>query len=187
MAKIPAARGVWAATLLTALAGCSSSDSAGEFDAANPSLSTPPASLAANAPAEVGVSLDGASCPKVTLREGTAILEKKVGNEIDYVAAISDTSRNCKMVDGRLVMQIGVRGRVTPGPVAQDRAVQLPIRVAIIRGEDVVYSELGQQSVQVSKGNGVAPFTYVDQDVTLTVDNPKSLQIFAGFDEGPPE
>lgn len=180
------------ATRLFALAGtiallsaCNSSNPGGELSASTESLATPPSSVTAPvAPLE---GLEAEYCPTVTLLEGTAILTKKVGNEIDYVAAISDASRDCRIVDGKLRMHVGIAGRVTPGPVAQDRTVRLPIRIAIRRGTDVVYSNLGQQSAKISKNDGVQTFTYVDADISLEQPTKRNLTVLAGFDEGAPE
>lgn len=185
MHMVTATRAFAMASIVALLSACNSSNPGGDLTASSDKLASPPSSVTAPvAPLE---GLEAEYCPTVTLLEGTAILTKKVGNEIDYVAAISDTSRDCRIVDGKLRMQVGIAGRVTPGPVAQDRAVKLPIRVAIRRGTDVVYSKLGQQSVQISKNNGVQVFTYVDATISLEQPRQRNLTVLAGFDEGAPE
>ena len=169
---------------LAALAACTSTTPP-EVASAGDSLATPPPSVTAPT-AEPGQT-EARFCPQVSLREGTSILRKKVSSEIDYVASISDTTRDCHIVDGKLRMEVGVRGRVTPGPVAQQRSVQLPIRIAILRGTDVLYSKLGKISVAVDKNAGTQTFTYVDRDIVLDAPKQPDVVAFAGFDEGPPE
>lgn len=124
-------------------------------------------------------------CPQVSLREGTAILRKGAGDELQYVASIVSTSRECHIVDGELRMKVGVSGRVVPGPGLKPGAVALPIRVAVVRGGDVLYTAQGSQSVELQPAQGVNQFVYVDQAVAVPEPTARNLVIYAGFDEGP--
>ena len=65
--------------------------------------------------------------------------------------------------------------------------MRLPIRVAVLRGNDVVYSELGQQTVAITRNGGAQTFTYVDESVLIDPAPTAGIVIFAGFDEGAPE
>lgn len=127
-----------------------------------------------------------AYCPQVSLREGTAILRKGEGEELQYIASITTTTRSCRVRDGQLYMEVGIAGRVVPGPAAKTGGATLPIRVAITDSGKVVYSNLGQQQVSVSHNSGPQNFTYVDRDVRLPEPQAKTLTIYAGFDEGAP-
>lgn len=124
-------------------------------------------------------------CPNVSLREGTAILRKGLGDDLQYIASIVSTSRDCRIVDGQLRMKVGVSGRVVPGPAAKPGATSLPIRIAVVRGEEVLYSAKGSQTIEVKPGQGGDQFVYVDQAVAVPEPTAKNLVIYAGFDEGP--
>lgn len=124
-------------------------------------------------------------CPRVSLREGTAILREGTGEAMQYVASIVSTSRECRIVNGELRMKVGVSGRVVPGPAAKAGAAVLPIRVAVVRGADVLYTAKGAQSIAIQPAQGGSQFVYVDQAVTVPEPTAKDLVIYAGFDEGP--
>ena len=180
---VTALRGAMVCSAMALLAACSSSNTGAQLDADAGALAAPGG--AAGAATAWAAGAESPFCPQVTLREGTAILRKNVGDEVDYVASISEATRDCRIIDGRLRMQVGVTGRVVPGAAARARPVNLPIRVAVLRGEDVIYSELGQQAVSVAPG-GAQTFRYLDQGVALDPTE-RNVTIYAGFDEGPPE
>jgi hypothetical protein len=132
-----------------------------------------------------------AFCPRVTLREGTAILRTFTKNnddnpdEIVFQATISDVTRTCKYRDGLLYMTVAAAGRVVNGPKGTAGNLELPLRVAVSRGESVPYTNLGKINVAVIPGAGATQFIYKDENVTVPGNSPRSLQVFVGFDEGP--
>lgn len=164
-----------AAALLT---GCVSTDG------------TAPQETAANVASQPGGFESGTVpdyCPEVELREGTGVLREENGGETAYLASISDISRECRIIDGQLRMRIGIAGRVVAGSTAAQDSASLPIRVAIVRGSDVLYSELGNKAVALNPGEGASQFMYVDENVSIPEPGERNLRIFAGFDEGPPQ
>ena len=82
-------------------------------------------------------------------------------------------------------MKIGISGRVVPGPAAKAGEIGLPIRIAVVRGVDVLYSQVGSTLVKVQAGGGSEQFVYVNQSVAVPEPARKDLAIYAGFDEGP--
>lgn len=162
-----------AAALL--LSACTSNDNGGAA-----LEGVPPAMAAAEAEGTIP-----AYCPQVSLREGTAILRKGEGESLQYVASIVSTSRDCRIVNGELRMKIGVAGRVVPGPAATPGEIGLPIRIAVVRGVDVLYSQQGSRAVTLRPGEGAEQFVYVDQAVAVPDPTARSLVVYAGFDEGP--
>ncbi|WP_102959888.1 hypothetical protein [Mangrovicella endophytica] len=122
-------------------------------------------------------------CPKIVLREGTAILKRQKGDALDFVASVTGTSRDCRIIDGQLHMKVGVAGRVVPGSATKAAKVNLPIRIAVVRGNEVQYSQMGRQSVTLE--GGATQFVYVDEAVVVPQPTAQDLQVFAGFDEGP--
>lgn len=167
---------------LLLLAGCASTDSGAALEDSVASITPAPG---ASASFESGTVPE--YCPTVSLREGTEILTRQTGDAVAYQASISETSRDCRIVDGQLRMRIGVTGLLTPGPRAAPGAVQLPVRVAIVQGDDVLYSQLGQQTVSVDPVGGAQQFIYVDEGIAIPERTERDLVIYAGFDEGPPQ
>ncbi len=123
-------------------------------------------------------------CPRIALRENTAVLRKGTGESMDYIASITETVRECRVADGELRMRVGVSGRVVAGPAGRSGTATLPVRVAVRGGTgEVLYSEKG--SVQASFGSGVpGRFAFVDGNVRVPEPTAKNYVIFVGFDEG---
>ncbi|GGE14248.1 hypothetical protein GCM10011390_36770 [Aureimonas endophytica] len=125
-------------------------------------------------------------CPRITLREGTSILRKGQGEAMQYIASITQTTRECHVVDGELRMKVGVAGRVVTGPNGQGGTAVLPIRVAVTRGPDVLYTNKGNESVTYAQG-ATGRFAYVDEMVRVPEPSAKNYSVFVGFDEAPDE
>lgn len=176
MHKLEACRIAVLLGAIGSLAACSTSDSNLSQDL------QPTAPVVAEAPGRVPDY-----CPKITLREGTSVLRKGQGDAQEYVASVTQTTRSCRVQNGELSMEVGVAGRVVPGSAAKSGSVRLPIRVAIVRGSEVLYSELGQQPVAMDPAGGAQDFIYVDRNVRLPEPTRRDLTVFVGFDEGMPK
>lgn len=133
-----------------------------------------------------------AYCPKVTLKEDTGYINKYVkGGEDDpakltYQASISEVTRSCSRAGGMLTMNVAVAGRVVPGPAGVSGPVTVPIRIVVMHGEEVQYSQLHNYQVSAG-GNQVQQFVFNDPAVTVPNPTDQGLQVFAGFDAGPPK
>ncbi|MCP1198210.1 hypothetical protein [Notoacmeibacter sp. MSK16QG-6] len=127
-------------------------------------------------------------CPRVQLRDGTAYFNTYDGEEssqnVRYQASITDVSRQCKYENGRLAMTVAVAGRVLLGPKGSSGTVQLPIRVAALKGDEVLYSEIKPFSVDANT-SGATQFIYTDTGVSIDQPDARNILIYAGFDEGP--
>lgn len=132
-------------------------------------------------------------CPQVQLREGTAYFTTYTkGGEGDpanaiYQASITEVTRSCKRVNGMLTMTVAAAGRVVPGPKADGKTISLPIRVAITEGESVAYSQLQQFQVTIVAGQPATQFVFNDPNPSVPESSAKAIQVFVGFDEGPPK
>ena len=134
-----------------------------------------------------------AYCPKVDLREGTAFYrtyekggrETEDANLVIYQAALSETSRDCKYENGTLTMTVAAAGRVVPGPKGKAGTITMPIRVAVTRGDEVLYSKLSTQEVQIAE-TGATQFVFKDTQVSFPQPTARNIQVFIGYDEGPP-
>jgi hypothetical protein len=132
-----------------------------------------------------------AYCPSISLREGTSFFTTYAkGGQDDptkliYQASISDVTRSCKQADGKLTMNVGVAGKVVPGPAGKAGTMTMPIRIVVLRGEEVLYSELHKHPVTV--GSGSTQWLFNNPNVTIPIPPERNIQIFAGYDEGPPK
>ena len=134
-----------------------------------------------------------AYCPKVDLREGTAFYRtyEKGGKETEdpslviYQAALAETSRDCKFANGILTMTVAASGRVVPGPKGKGGIITMPIRVAVTRGDEVLYSKLSTQDVQIAE-TGATQFVFTDTQVSFPQPTSRNITVYVGYDEGPP-
>ena len=134
-----------------------------------------------------------AYCPRVTLREGTASFNSyaKGGQDdpakLAYQASISDVTRSCTHASGLLTMNVAVAGRVVPGPAGVSGTVKMPIRIAVVQGDKVLYSKLHVHQVAMSDSGVATQFVFNDSNVTIPNPEAQTLEVFAGYDEGPPK
>ena len=106
--------------------------------------------------------------------------------KLSYQASISEVTRSCSRTTGMLTMNVAVAGRVVPGPAGVSGTVTLPIRVVVLQGEEVLYSQADQPSGGGRRQPGTQ-FVFNDPNVTVPIPEDNTLQVFAGFDAGPPK
>jgi hypothetical protein len=131
-------------------------------------------------------------CPQVTLREGTAFFSTfaKGGDgdpaKLAYQASISDVTRSCTAGGGLTTINVAVAGRVVPGPAGAPGSITMPIRIVVVRGADILYSQLHKYEVAV--GQAATQFLFNDPNVAIpTPEQGGTVQVYAGYDEGPPK
>ncbi len=193
--------GVALTGLMFAVAGCQSGGKGALSLGGDPQ-----AAAAANTRVKASDLL--AYCPIITLRDGTAYFNtyakggkkaKKADAEdgsataasddsanIVYQAAITDVTRDCSRSGGSLTMNVAVAGKVVPGPKGEAGSITMPIRIVVVHGSDVLYSQLHQYKLQVTDTSAATQFVFNDPNVTIPEPTDKGYQIFAGYDEGPP-
>lgn len=170
------------AGILLAVAGCQSSDGGNVLNVGD--KSEPPTE-------KVLESELRAYCPSVVLREGTASYRtyakgaKDDPEKLVYQASLSDVTRSCARADGTMTIKVAAAGRVVTGPVGAPGAITMPIRVAAVRGDEVLYSQLHKYKVDVASGAAATQFVFKDPSVVIPVPEPNTVQIFVGYDEGP--
>lgn len=134
-----------------------------------------------------------AYCPPVKLREGTAFFNTYAkGGQDDptkvlYQASITDVSRSCTNAGGTMTMNVAVAGKIVPGPAGVSGNLTMPIRVVVVRGEEVLYSQLHKHQVSVGDASTATQFVFNDPAVSFPTPQEADLQVFAGYDEGPPK
>lgn len=134
-------------------------------------------------------------CPKTVLRAGTETLRlypEGVTEEDDdaelklrFQANILEVARECNYSGDILGMRVGFAGRVINGPTGDSGAMELPVRIAVTRGEEVLYSQLHTIPVTIHPGSTVATFRFVDSNVAIAKPEHENILIYVGFDEGP--
>jgi hypothetical protein len=169
-----------AAGFIATAAGCQSDDSADVIDPDTGGQEVPEGKILQ--------SELRAYCPQVTLRENNAFLRTYAKNaegdpsKLMYQSSLSVATRKCTYGSGTLTMNIAVAGKVVPGPLAADGVVKMPIRVMVLRGTEVVYDNVANHEVAVSRASGATQFIYNDPNVAIPTPEPGSIQAYVGYD-----
>lgn len=135
-------------------------------------------------------------CPIVQVRAGTEsyrAFEPKHQDDplfIRYQGSIDQTARECHTApDGKLVIKLGVAGRIIGGPKAAAGTATLPLRVAVIRQHDtaVLYSQAFKSQTAVAAPDFSATFSQVIDNIAVVVaPTDRDLIVYVGFDDGGP-
>lgn len=131
-------------------------------------------------------------CPKIKIRPGTESIVQydrnadSTGENIRYQQTITRTARECRYVGGQLNLKIGVAGRVVAGPKGGPGKIVAPVRIAILKGDGVAYSELQKIEVELTPPQLASDFTRVVEIPVASGPNEDDVQIFIGFDDQAP-
>lgn len=131
-----------------------------------------------------------AYCPRVRLRQGTAFFTSyERGSEgdrskIQFQGSISDVTRSCKYSGDTLTMTVAIAGKVVTGPAVKGNATSLPVRIAVLQGDEVLYSQLHTHQVTVASGTGATQFVFNDPNVQFPRPTKPNILIYVGFDDG---
>ncbi len=135
------------------------------------------------------------NCPPVEVRQGASTLTiGSNGNQstmaVKYQGEFTREARDCAVVNGNMVMRIGVQGRVILGPAGVPGQVEVPLRIAVVQetpgGARPITTKFIRIAVTVASNNGNPDFTHVEEGVTFPVPTPTSLLddyiVYVGFD-----
>ncbi len=176
-------KGLVAASLLGMLAACSTADT-------KSALGLGATQTAAPQPAVVQ-----GNCPRIVLRDGTAYHDVYVGGtkpaadgsmdqaKLMYQASIANTTRQCRLEGGQMVITVQVAGRIVLGQAGAKGNAKLPIRVAVTDGDKVLFSELVPFEAPLPTSEPASQFLFSKDNVTIPV-GADTAMIYVGFDNG---
>ena len=142
------------------------------------------------APAPVDNEL---SCPPVSIRAGASTYQvaapgkQPVGNDLRYQATITRTARDCTQNGDTITARIGILGRVITGPAGNPPTIEIPLRVAVVKGgvsEQTITTKVYRTTVTMND-EGSVPFSLVAEDVVYPVPpgaTGDSYIFYIGFD-----
>lgn len=136
-------------------------------------------------------------CPKTVLRAGTETFrlykrgvkkgDENARNSVRFQGSITEVVRECNYRGNTLNVRVGVAGRVINGPSGETGTFNMPLRIAVTRGEEVLYSQLHQVVGTIAEGKTNGYFKFVDGNILIDKPGKQNIIIYAGFDEGPPK
>lgn len=188
---------VLCAPALCVLLGVSAVAAAGSPVATNnasPARSTAAALSAKLAQAAQGVPAD-VNCPAAEVRRGAATLTvgptgERTAMTLKYQASFVRLARECALVEGNMVVKVGVEGRVVLGPAGSPGPVSVPLRFAVVQetasgGMRAIATKFVNVPVEVG-ATGNTPFVYVEEALNFPVPTPTTMLddyiVYVGFD-----
>jgi hypothetical protein len=190
-----------AALLLTGLlalplAGCGSSPSEGGMGSTLGNLIAFNSTTAPPAREIKGSNEVDVECPEVLVADGQAAFRTHAGADkssasVRHQYSFGEISRECRGVDGRIDIRVGVSGYVLSGPMGGPGSFQVPVRVFVRRDSDgqTVQSKTYKVAATNPPDQAQGPFSIVTEPLTvplLRTDASQDYSIFVGFD-GTPE
>jgi len=144
----------------------------------------------AKAPQTAAGAQPDVNCPPVDVRQGASTLTIGQGTmSVKYQGSFTHEARDCTVVNGNMIMRIGIQGRVVIGPAGGPGPVDVPLRIAVVQetpgGSRLITTKFLRIGVAVGN-DGIAEFSHVEDGVTFPVPSPTSVLddyiAYVGFD-----
>lgn len=128
-------------------------------------------------------------CPATEIKHGTESMliyePGKHGNPeaLRFQASVQRVARECTVNGETMSIRVGAAGRVAAGPKGAQGIVQVPVRVAAVKDDQVIYTKLHTVAVDVRAPDFSALWTQVDDTVVIPSNGSASTTIYVGLDE----
>ena len=179
-----------AGAVVTLLAGCSMGGMfGGGKTAQTQTLQNATATPAAVAQAQTtALPAIATECPPIRVRAGSEAMfyygNGRTGDAraLQYQGVIDESTRNCVVSNGLITVNMGVVGRVLLGPQGSQASVNAPIRFAVERDGQAVFSEKYTIPVPIAAPARSAEFVKVIDNVAIPYLGGEEITIWVGFD-----
>lgn len=157
---------------------------------ANPSSNNPAIGTGVTAQGAVAPVVQGA-CPQIFMRDQDAIFrtyakgKKDDPQQIVFQASFGDYTRQCTLNETNLTMTVVAQLRLITGPAGTPGPVTLPIRVTILDGETVLYSEVTKFATEIPAGAPGTQVIFRKEGIKMPVGAGALVRVNIGFDTQP--
>lgn len=133
-------------------------------------------------------------CPFIDIREGASTLTVGPTGDnaalgLKYQGTFVRAARQCAVVNGQMVMKIGVEGRIIVGPAGGPGEVNVPLRIAVVEdtvsGPKPIVSKFIRLPVTIPPGAGSTTFTHIEDALSFPLPSEANLEndtVYIGFD-----
>lgn len=175
--------------LAITLAGCSMGSMFGGGTKTSANLQNATAAPAAVAQAQTNaLPAIATECPPIKVRVGGEAMFSYGGGRtgdaksLQYQGVIDEVTRNCVVSNGLITVNMGASGRVLLGPAGKQTSVNAPIRFAVERDGQAVFSEKYTIPVALTPPAQTADFVKVVENVAIPYLGGETITIWVGFD-----
>jgi hypothetical protein len=117
---------------------------------------------------------DVAYCPPISIMEGGSVIQSQ-----RTVVTLGDVARECTVgPNGATIVKVGVEGRVVAGGGGRH---DVPIRIAITQGANVLANRAKRASVALPAGETFATFTVVEEGILVPASAAQDFDIEVGL------
>lgn len=175
-------RGLFVVALTSGLAACNAGSPAGGLDVSG--------GQQAQQQQPVTPVVQG-TCPPIALRDSTAYHRTYAKGATDdpqqviYQASLADSTRSCSRNDaGQLTITVMVQGRLIAGPQGKAGTLSLPIRVSVVDGDQVLYSEVTKFEATLADVAQPSQFIFTKDVPGIPGDISRLASVHVDFDTG---
>jgi len=147
-------------------------------------------------PQSVANAQSDVECPFLDIRQGASTLTLPPppvdgSNEamaIKYQGIFVRAARDCAVVNGQMVMRVGVQGRIIVGPAGGVGQVDVPLRIAVvsapITAPKTVVTRLIRIPVTIGANDDNIDFTHIEEGLSFPLPSSSAdpYIVYIGFD-----
>jgi hypothetical protein len=147
-------------------------------------------------PQSVANAQPDVECPFLDIRQGASTLTLPPppvdgSNEamaLKYQGIFVRAARDCAVVNGQMVMRVGVQGRIVVGPAGGVGQVDVPLRIAVvsapITAPKTVVTRLIRIPVTIGANDDNVDFTHIEEGLSFPLPSSSSdpYIVYIGFD-----
>ena len=147
-------------------------------------------------PQSVANAQSDVECPFLDIRQGASTLTLPPppvdgSNEamaIKYQGIFVRAARDCAVVNGQMVMRVGVQGRIIVGPAGGVGQVDVPLRIAVvsapITAPKTVVTRLIRIPVAIGANDDNIGFTHIEEGLSFPLPSSSAdpYIVYIGFD-----
>src|SRR6201987_2524257 len=212
--RVPVPCGALLAAVLLA-AGCSGGGLGGPTPPAWVPSATPPAPSQSSAPPslkdKIASFFSGATqkepqpvtnadpdveCPLLDIRQGASTLTfpppppdgSNEAMSLKYQGMFVRAARDCAVVNGQMLMRVGVQGRIIGGPAGGAGQIDVPLRIAVvsapITAPKTIVTRLIRIPVTIGANDPNVDFTHIEEGLSFPMPSSSSdpYLVYIGFD-----
>jgi hypothetical protein len=147
-------------------------------------------------PQSVANAQSDVECPFLDIRQGASTLTfpppppdgSNEAMSLKYQGIFVRAARDCAVVNGQMVMRVGVQGRIIVGPAGGPGQIEVPLRIAVvsapITAPKTIVTKLIRIPVAIGANDPNVDFTHIEEGLSFPMPSSSSdpYLVYIGFD-----